>query len=488
MNKRTWRKQHKWIGIGMTFFLVMFCVSGILLNHRSLIKGVDVSRKYLPSNYKYEKWSGGLLRGTLALDNKVLLYGNSGIWQTDSTASFFADLNKGLPEGADNRQIRNIVKTDNGEIMTVSPFALYNYGEHETWHKMELPLEDDEKLTDIASHGDTLVVLSRSYAYISVPPYKNFRRVQLGAPKNYKQRVTLFRTIWLLHSGELFGSAGKVAVDFIAVVLVLLCITGAVFAIRPKQKALLRLSLKLHDKIGRYTIALTLLIVLTGWCLRPPVMIALVLNKIPAIPGTTLRSNNPWNDKLRMIRYDKDEHDWLVSTSEGFYSLKLNNGAMKKIESAPPVSVMGLNVLQKDANGKWYCGSFSGLFVWDRQKGTATDYFTHKPAPKKAGAPFGKKAIAGMSQDFVHKSSEASMTYNRSAIIADYYDGTTIIAQPSSMNYLPMSLWNVALEIHSGRFFIGNIATYIFIFVMGILAIWCLWSGFYIRLAKKKGK
>lgn len=93
-----------------------------------------------------------------------------------------------------------------------------------------------------------------------------------------------------------------------------------------------------------------------------------------------------------------------------------------------------------------------------------------------------------MSQDFVHKSSEASMTYNRPAIIADYYDGTTIIAQPSSMNYLPMSLWNVALEIHSGRFFIGNIATYIFIFVMGILAIWCLWSGFYIRLAKKKGK
>lgn len=217
-------------------------------------------------------------------------------------------------------------------------------------------------------------------------------------------------------------------------------------------------------------------------------MIALVLNKIPAIPGTTLRSNNPWNDKLRMIRYDKDEHDWLVSTSEGFYSLKLNNGAMKKIESAPPVSVMGLNVLQKDANGKWYCGSFSGLFVWDRQKGTAIDYFTHKPAPKKAGAPFGKKAIAGMSQDFVHKSSEASMTYNRPVIIADYYDGTTIIAQPSNMNYLPMSLWNVALEIHSGRFFIGNIATYIFIFVMGILAIWCLWSRYNIRLAKKKGK
>ena len=47
------------------------------------------------------------------------------------------------------------------------------------------------------------------------------------------------------------------------------------------------------------------------------------------------------------------------------------------------------------------------------------------------------------------------------------------------------SLWNVALEVHSGRIFIGTIATYIFIFVMGILAFWCLWSGYKIRLKKK---
>lgn len=53
------------------------------------------------------------------------------------------------------------------------------------------------------------------------------------------------------------------------------------------------------------------------------------------------------------------------------------------------------------------------------------------------------------------------------------------------MNQLPMSLWNVALEVHSGRIFIGTIATYIFIFVMGILAFWCLWSGYKIRLKKK---
>ena len=36
MKRKTWRKNHKWIGIIITFFLVMFCLSGIVLNHRQL--------------------------------------------------------------------------------------------------------------------------------------------------------------------------------------------------------------------------------------------------------------------------------------------------------------------------------------------------------------------------------------------------------------------------------------------------------------------
>ena len=489
MKKGTWRKQHKWLGLGMSFFMLMFCVSGILLNHRSLIKDVNVSRRYLPSRYEYKNWNGGLLRGTLDLDktslpdssansdscHHLLLYGNGGIWFTDSKASYFKDFNEGLPTGADFRQIKNVIKTEKGDrIFAVSPLGLYRYGIHGTWHEIKMPLAEDDKLTDIASHGDTLVVLSRSYAYLSLPPYTHFKRIQLPTPKGYSGKVTAFRTVWLLHSGELFGTAGKLVVDAIAVILALLCITGFIFWLRPKHKTLLKVSLQLHDKIGRYTIILTLLIALTGWCLRPPVMIALALNKIPAIPGTTLRSENAWNDKLRMIRHDDVQGDWLLSTSEGFYSLQLGNATIKPITSAPPVSVMGLNVLQKDKNGRWLCGSFSGLFTWDRQRGTATDYFTGKAAPKKAGAPFGKKAIAGMSQDFA------------TPVVAEYYEGTSFAPQPATLNQLPMSLWNVALEVHSGRIFIGSIATYIFIFIMGILALWCLWSGYSIRLAKKR--
>lgn len=92
------------------------------------------------------------------------------------------------------------------------------------------------------------LVLSRSYAYVSLPPYQNFHRIELPMPKEYDGKVTVFRTIWLLHSGELFGSIGKLIVDGIAIILVLLCISGLIFWLKPKQKRLLRFSLQWHDK------------------------------------------------------------------------------------------------------------------------------------------------------------------------------------------------------------------------------------------------
>ena len=72
----------------------------------------------------------------------------------------------------------------------------------------------------------------------------------------------------------------------------------------------------------------------------------------------------------------------------------------------------------------------------------------------------------GMSQDF------------SVPVVAEYDYETNFAPQPKTMSQLPMSLWNVALEVHSGRIFIGSITTYIFIFVMHFFAIWCLWSDY----------
>lgn len=493
MKRKTWHKQHKWAGLAVCIFLLMFCLSGILLNHRSWIKDVNVSRSWLPSRYDYHDWNGGLLRGTIPVDDKILIYGSGGMWLTDSVASELLDFNEGLPEGADYRQIRSAVVVQGinrhhqqvESLFAVSPFSLYRYGLHGVWNTVPLPLAEGERLTDLTCHGDTLVAVGRSHLYVSKWPFRQFRRITLPAPSHEKQRVTAFRTVWLLHSGELFGDAGKFVVDMIGLVLIVLCLTGIILWAVPslirrlkrrgmKAKGwtkMFRSSFAVHDGVGKYTIILTFLIALTGWCLRPPLMIPLVLSKIPPLPGTVLQSDNAWNDRLRMLRYDERRGDWLLSSSDGFYSMKDLKGAIPVKEmSVPPVSVMGLNVWQMNDRGLWLCGSFSGMYVWDRQKGTSVDYFSHQPAPKTSGPPFGQTVVSGFTSDIGHRS-----------MVVEYDKGTHAIAQPENLSRLPMSLWNVALEVHSGRIYFGNAATYFFVFIAGILCVWCLWSGFKIR-------
>lgn len=501
MRNITFRKHHRWFGLTMSFFLLAFCLSGLLLNHRHLISDINVSRKWLPARYEFRHWNGGLLRSTLRLDDgRILAYGCNGIFLTDSAASSVADFNEGIPTGADFRQIRSVVATrfsssegyaDRRALFAASPFALYRYGLHGCWHTVDMKLADGEKLTDLAARGDTLVVVSRSHIYTSLPPYRTFRRVDLAPPADYEATATAFRTVWLLHSGELFGEAGVIAVDIIAVILIVVSLSGVLFwaakKTRPSKSRMklkartMKTALAWHDRTGRTTIAATLFICITGWCLRPPAMIPLALSRIPTLPGTTLRNSNAWHDKLRMLRYDSTCGDWLVSTSEGFYTLgaDLARAVPQRLKSQPPVSVMGLNVWQPAEGGRWLCGSFSGMYVWDRRQGTSTDYFTGTPAPAKAGPPFGKKAIAGFSGDF------ADNKGRKQQVVAEYYDGTPLIRQPEWMNRLPMSLWNAALEVHSGRMFIGDIATYVFVFVMGLAAVWSLWTGYRIRRKKR---
>ena len=474
--------------------MLMFCLSGIVLNHRSSVSNIDVNRKFLPDRYRYTKWNGGLLRGTAPYisdrDTCILVYGTGGIWKTDSTASRFSGFNSGLPEGSDLRQIKNVVQTPDGNLFAVSISGLYRYS-GSGWQPVELPKEADEMLTDMVCCNDTLIVAGRSYLYRSAAPYASFQKIRLKQPDGYDNKVSLFRTVWLLHGGGLFGMPGRIIMDIVAVIIIVICITGLMYWLLPKyvrrrRKAgvstdtatkMTRGAFIWHEKLGRRTIILTLFLAISGWCLRPPVLILLALTKVPAIPGTELYSTNPWNDKLRMVRYDEGCHDWILSTSEGFFSLKTLDSTPVKIEHTPPVSVMGLNVFQKDNAGRWLCGSFSGMFVWDRKHGRVIDYFTGEPAPEKAGPPFGKRAISGYSGDFTGKE-----------VTVEHYDGTEAIPQPEEMEELPMSLYGIALEVHNGRFYMGAAATYVFVFFSGILAVWILWSGWKLRKRKNQNK
>ena len=488
-------KHHKWFGLLFACFILMFCLSGMVLNHRSTFASLNLSREYLPSAYHFDQWNNGLLRGSLPYQTDslaepaVLLYGSEGLFVTDRQGESPRDFNEGLPEGADYRQIRSAVQLPDGSLWAAAQFGLFSYT-GDSWKAVVLPLDEDERLTDMTAQGDTLIVVGRSALYLAVAPYTDFVRHEIPAPASYQGKVSLFRTVWMLHSGELFGTAGKLLMDGVALIMIFLCLSGFVYWLLPyyirrqkrqgvqplRSQRTLGWMLRNHDKVGRYALVILLFTTFTGWCLRPPVLLALAAGEVPALPGTKLDSPNPWHDKLRMLRYDSAEGDWLMSTSEGFYRMTSLQAVPEHLDIAPTVSVMGLNVWAKDSTGQWLCGSFSGMFAWDRSHQVVTDWFTHEAAPTCPGPPFGKEAISGYCADLA-----------TGPFAVDYNEGTCVLPMPENLRYLPISLWNLCLEIHTGRIytFLGP-GTLVYITFAGLIALWCLWSGWKVRLKRKK--
>ena len=504
--KLSWRAYHKWVGVVFALFLLVFCASGIILNHRSLFAPLDVNRAWLPSGYRVHDFNQGVVKGTVRLDGgQVLAFGYNGVWLTDTAAAHWTDYNAGFPTGVDRRTIRNLVKAKDGTLWCATNHDAYRH-DGKQWQRIDLP-KGDERLMDLALAGDSMqvVALSRSAVYVITHTTKDGKptvtaavRKELSAAKDFQSKETLFRTIWKLHSGELFGLPGKLVVDAIALVLIFLCLTGIILFLLPydirrnnrkgnkeackKSGKRLVWNNRWHVRIGYTTIVLTMLLTVTGTCLRPPFMIPFVLVKTAPVNWT----GNAWNDRLRALRWDRTEGNWLVHTADGFLHVKADfSGQPVRMDpqKAPTVSPMGMNAFQQRADGKWMIGSFSGMTVWNPQDGSVTDYFTGKAPEKAFGGALGSTMVCGYSEDFGRP------------VVFDYSKGANAgqgwHPMPEALEATPLSLWNFGLELHVGRCytpFLGPLSD-LFVFIWGTLSTLVLLSGYILyRRRKKKQK
>ncbi len=488
---------HRWIGLFFTLFILVFAISGIFLNHRKAISSIDVPRSWLPKSYQYINWNNASVKGSTKLSpDSILLFGGNGIWLTDSVLSFFTPFNQGMKKGVDNQITHNVLKTSSGAVFAVTTFDCYQYDfSTNSWKSHSDKIKTEERLADLASHHDTLVVLSRSHGYISQPPYAYFEKVTLANTKEGKQEVSLFKTLWTFHSGELFGLLGKLWVDFLGVITIILGLTGLLLFFTPRlirrrrkvQKptfSLVKLfkgSLQWHNKPGYALFYLLLILCLSGMSLRPPLLISIIKIKHKPLSFTTQDKTNPWHDKLRCIRYDEFNQEWLVYTSDGLLAYENIKGTPYKLQDIPPISVMGLQVFEPKDSTTWVAGSFSGLFHWNRETGESRDYFTGEiPEPPKMGPPVISNPISGFSSDF------------KEEIAFNYFEGAqskmSIPQMPKEFQQAGMSLWHLSLEAHTGRIytFLPEIVILLFIPISGILFLIVLISGY--RLYRRRHK
>lgn len=490
---KIFRKLHKWPGIIIALFAILFAASGIVMNHRQTFSSVDISRNFLPPNYSYKNWNLSAVRGSLPLaDDSLLIFGNIGIWKAPENLSGFTDFNQGFPGGIDGRKIYSVVQFNNS-LFAGTHFGLYNRDLHGTkWVKTNLPVKQ-ERIADVNLKGDTLLVLTRHFL-LKTADGKIFETVQLPEPEGYERKTGLFNTLWELHSGELLGLPGKLIVDLLGLVTILLSITGLLHFFFPKMikrrkkkqkpvKALaktFRSNLRWHNVVGYIFVAFLIINTLAGIHLRPPLLIPIASKKVGIIPGTHLDNPNPWFDKLRRVKWDEKLKRYIFSTSEGFFaSGESLTRTMQPFSPQPPVSVMGLNIFKPAGELRYLTASFNGLFLWDLQTGRISDFFTGAPysAPQGMGNPIGANMAAGL----VEAGENAWwFDYNRGAISLS---GKPFPQMPEEiLKKSPMSLWNVSLEVHTGRIFEHLIGPFYILYVplAGLCLIMVLVSGFFI--------
>lgn len=501
------KKIHKWPAIIIAFFALLFATSGIVMNHRELFSSIDVSRNLLPSTYHYNNWNLAAVRGSEDLGSKMLIYGIIGIWETDKNFKSFTDFNQGFPKGIDNRKIYSL-KTLGNSLFAGTQLGLYKrIIDKGVWEKINLPVKED-RIADLGIKQDTLLVLTRNYLLKSADG-EHFKTVQLPAPKGYVRKTGLFDTFWQLHSGELWGLPGKLIVDLIGLVTILLSVTGLLHFFFPKiikqrkkkEKVVASIvsvkkkNLRWHNVVG-YIFALFLIInTFSGMHLRPPLLIAIATKQVGIIPGTHLDSPNPWFDKLRRVQWDEDLNKYIFSTSEGFYFANENmNDTLQPAYYQPPVSIMGCNVLKPLGNGNYLVGSFSGMFLWNIKTGSVIDFFDHSPYVKPEGMqkPIADNMVAGLVEG---KNASYWFDYNRGAQRMASLVGMPSFDFPEMPEEIrkasPISLWNSALEVHTGRIFENILGPFYILYVplAGICNLLVLVSGVLIwwKAFRKKG-
>jgi hypothetical protein len=492
------RKYHKWLGVIFAYIILSFVFSGIILNHRNALSGIDVNRKLLPKEYRYHNWNNAAVKSTLKISSdSILVYGNIGIWLADSSYTDFKNFSTGFPKGIDNRKVFQMLRITGNTILagTFSGLYVYNLREKE-WALVGLPVKE-KNVVDILQKQDTIFILTRSFL-LKTTDLNNFNIFQLPPPENYDNKAGLFKTLWVIHSGEIYGKAGKLIVDFAGLVFAFLTITGFIVFVnkiilkknnkpaetKTKLKSSNRWNIKWHNKLGWITIIILIINTTAGMFLRPPLLAFIGNAKVRKIPHTELATPNPWFDLLRRIYYDKDINRFIVSTMEGFYYSDDNfKSELKEFNFQPPVSVMGVTVFEKIDVDTYLVGSFEGLFTWNSKTGEVTDYIKKQPytRPSRNNRPIGDYLVSGFTRD-----------YKNQEYFFDYNMGATNITGPESFAVLPqkiirdtpISLWSTALEIHTGRIYHSLIGDFYVLIVplTGLVVLFILVSGFIVWL------
>ncbi len=460
-HKRPNRHWHRWVGLPSCLLMLLFTVSGLLLQHDDALEGLGVGRGLLPASYRLEHWNNGLMRGTVRAGDNVYAYGAAGVFKAAAELQEYTQAMDGLPAAAD---VRDMAATADGRLFCATGENAYTLQPGGgTW--AALPLPKKFKPSGLCLRDRDLYIIGRSGVLRLQEPYETAEKMELTPPPDAPQGASLFGLVKDLHHGKLLGVFGIVLVDILSAVFIVLCISGFVFwlvgrafpklgqGFKAAARRVLKDNLATHRFLGRWTLWGLVPVVFTGWLLKEPLRGAISFT-IPAGEAAPAA----WLGKSPTLRYDCKAGDFLVCGSSGIYSIRNLAETPRKEAAAPRVSGKGVPVMLQERDGSWLIGSNGGLFRWERQGGSVG---------KLREGPVG------------------GYTQECGGVAIGMREGAPNLPMPAGIANRPVPLKQLAMDIHTGRLMFGS-ASAAYVFLGGLVSLLCLFTGW--RLVRRRAE
>jgi len=458
---------HLWLGLIFAPLLVMLALSGIGLNHPQWVQSLSLPLGWMPDNYAYQNWNRGLVEALVA-DNQGGFYatGKEGVWHLQGETA--TQLHNPLQSSAWQRMGYSLyLDPHSQQLLNGARDGLYSLDlQSGSWQ--QVAGSQGQRFVSVVASPLGLFAASRQGLYRLDFLESGYRLTPLAVTlADNGGQSPLFRFIFQLHSGELFGKLGVFIMDATAGLLIFLSLTALYLFLFPrlvKRKWLgreqrirggkgFRWMLKHHNQLG-LIIALVLLISgLTGMVMRPPGLI-LISSATSPIKLKDLHSS-PLRHIIEKAQWDSASQRLMLLTSGGLYLGQPEAEAVFQPAPLPvPVHAMGATLFEP-AGDSFLIGSFSGIYRWQPQTGAinslALDTGRARMMPK------------------------AAVTTADGLAVFDFYTGLNQAAEqrvslpemPESVNEkAEISLWHMLFELHNMRIFQAFIGPFYLLLVV----------------------
>lgn len=475
---------HKYVGLVALLYFLLMGISGVLLNHPSLIRSFSIPLTWMPAGYHYVDWNRMALRDAVFSSTQpgtVYVGGKSGVWQSRDNGKSFTHLSNGFPISAYDRDTRCLLLTESGrspQLYAGTRAGLYRYDfAKAAWIAVQGPVSHPMEIVDLVRAGDRILVFAPSacYALGGTEETQALEPVPLRSNAAPLSRVPLFRFFLKLHDGSVLGLPGKLFMDMVGLTLVFLSISAIYIVYIPWRKKrfgkgrrpvrYFRFFHKYHLKLGIYTGAFIAIIALTGMFVRPPLLMAIVRYSVPAVLLNNTETDGQWQTDITRAVYEPQSDTLLLATRDGFFrGPTTGSQPFSKVAIDVPVHGMGVFVMERLSRQRLLIGSFSGLYVWDSGQHQAVDLEGRPLQRRRGGRP--RTTQTGMAAGAIVHNGQLNCWVDYRRGLRPMPGGHSCFAMPDQvLQSSRMSLWHVLFEIHNGRFFRDWLGAYTWLLV-----------------------